>query len=158
MKNKHLPTTELLHCNEVEIHYTRPVFSSMRKISHSRDVVTIIREYHDRSFDVKEHAWLLTLSAFHQVLTISTISIGSVRSCPINIKEIIQIALLTHASNLVLVHNHPSGNITFSEADKAITKKLHEACVLFDINLLDHIVITTESYSSMVDNRLSPFT
>ena len=62
-------------------------------------------------------------------------------------KKIYKIALDNHSSSLILGHNHPSGNIKPSEADKASTDKLKNAGKLLDIAVLDHIIIGSEYYS-----------
>mgnify|MGYP000713530962 CR=1 FL=1 len=158
MKNEILPSTELLTCNEVEIHYKRPVFSSMKKITSSKDAIALMRKFHQTSFDVKEHFWLICLSSANHALNISTIGVGCTQSSPVDIKAILQTALLSHATAIIAVHNHPSGNLIFSHSDIQVTNKIIKACELFSLVLLDHIIITSESYCSMADSRISPFT
>jgi DNA repair protein RadC len=158
MKNKKELSTVLLSCNEVAIYYKRPIVSSMKLITHAKDAVDLIRKYHNFfSLDVKEYFWLISLSTGNRVLGVSTISIGTVNGTLVNIKEILQIALLTHATGIILVHNHPSGNLKFSESDIHITKRIYKCCDLFDIKLLDHIVITSESFVSMCNAGTTPF-
>jgi DNA repair protein RadC len=56
------------------------------------------------------------------------------------------------ATGIILIHNHPSGSLIPSNADKGITKKVKEACKMMDISLLDHLIITEEAYYSFTDN------
>jgi DNA repair protein RadC len=63
-------------------------------------------------------------------------------------------AILIKTSSLILVHNHPSGNLNPSEADKQISNKLREASKLVDISTLDSIIITREGYYSFADEGL----
>ena len=58
------------------------------------------------------------------------------------------------ASALIIAHNHPSGNLTPSESDMAITKKIKEAAKLFDMPLLDHLILTPSYYMSFVDEQI----
>ena len=62
-----------------------------------------------------------------------------------------QIALKMNASSIIISHNHPSGQLTPSDADKTITTKIREAGKLLDIALLDHVIITSEGYYSFAD-------
>ena len=71
----------------------------------------------------------------------------------VNIKEICQLALLGHAMQIIIAHNHPSGTLTPSQADRKLTDKLKNTLNLLDIELLDHLIITSESYISFVDNN-----
>jgi DNA repair protein RadC len=64
------------------------------------------------------------------------------------------IALNNASSSIILAHNHPSGNLKPSEGDKAITEKIRKACAFFDMNLLDHLIITDESYLSFKEEGL----
>ena len=71
-----------------------------------------------------------------------------------DVKIILQTALKVHASGIILSHNHPSGNLHPSEPDKQITSKIKEACKVLDLHLLDHIILTEESYYSFTDEGL----
>ena len=70
---------------------------------------------------------------------------GGIAECAVNIRDIIKYTILTGANNIILAHNHPSGNLEISKEDLNITKKLNSACDIFNINLLDHIVIDCNS-------------
>ncbi len=71
-----------------------------------------------------------------------------------DIKIIAKYAIETLADKVILVHNHPSGDCKPSEEDKKITKKLYEALNLFDIELLDHIIVSENNYFSFEENGL----
>jgi len=60
-------------------------------------------------------------------------------------------ALQASASSIIVAHNHPSGNLKPSENDRKMTDKINGACKLLDINLLDHIILTTDSYYSFAE-------
>ena len=64
------------------------------------------------------------------------------------------VALKTAASSMILVHNHPPGNLQPSKADKTITIKIVDAGKMLDIQILDHLIVTNESYYSFADERL----
>lgn len=150
MKTPLFPSTESLIPNEVEIHFKRPLFDSMYHITQAKEVVELIHEIHKhRSLDVKEYFWLICLTNANRVLSVSEISVGSLNCTTINIREIFQLALKTHALAIILVHNHPSGTTNFSASDLEITKKIKEGCKYLDFILLDHIILTSESIVSM---------
>lgn len=66
---------------------------------------------------------------------------GTVNSAVVPPREIVKHALLSGACGIILVHNHPSGGLQFSQADIHLTKRVKEACALVDVNLLDHVLI-----------------
>ena len=152
MKSTHV-STQLMSCNEVELHYKRPLFSSMRSITSSQDANEILRDYiHPYVLDVKEFFWTIFLSRANGVLGISTIGSGDISGVMVNVREILQLTLLTNASHLIVAHNHPSGKLVPSERDRKITKKLQQGLLLFDAKLLDHLILTSENFFSFADN------
>jgi DNA repair protein RadC len=81
---------------------------------------------------------------------------GTIDSCYIPVQEILKVALLSNASDIILFHNHPSGSKEPSSADISLTKKVIAACKLFDMNVLDHIIITSDGdeYSMKEHNTM----
>jgi DNA repair protein RadC len=154
MKTKTALSTELFLCHEVEIHYKRPLYDDMLFITKSKDANVFIRKaIPDTHLDVKEYFYVFYLTSSTRVLGLVQLSIGSIMGTVVNVREIFQTALLLNAVSLILVHNHPSGNLTPSEADKKITKKVQEICSLFNLILIDHLIITSESYYSFSDDE-----
>jgi len=74
---------------------------------------------------------------------------GSVCSCASNIRLLVQAALLCNAVKTILIHNHPSGGLTFSKCDYEVTKDVKAGLNLFDIILLDHILVSFDNHVSM---------
>jgi len=91
------------------------------------------------------------LNHAHKALGIYEISSGGIAGTVVDLRLIFSAALKANATSLMMIHNHPSGNLTASEADKQITQKVKEAGRLLDITLLDSLIITTESYYSFAD-------
>ena len=81
------------------------------------------------------------------------ISIGSATGTVINYREVVQIALLANSSAIIIAHNHPSGNLKPSEADFRVTKQLKSIVKVLDIELLDHLIITSEGFYSMTNEQ-----
>lgn len=152
MKNK---KAELPLPHEVRIEYVRPIFSEQIELKSSWAVNDTIRSFAGKTgLDHKEFFWVMLLTRANRLLGISHISTGSVSGTMVSISEIVQLAILTNASGIILVHNHPSGSLHFSKADILVTKKLKKILKYLEINLLDHMVITTESYCSMANEGL----
>jgi DNA repair protein RadC len=97
----------------------------------------------------KEHLRGLYLNAHYQLVHDETISIGTVDANIVHPREVFRPALAYAAAAVILVHNHPSGNAEPSDADLAVTKQLHEAGALLGIDLIDHIVVTADTYTSI---------
>jgi DNA repair protein RadC len=87
-------------------------------------------------------------------LGVHQISKGGFTGTVVDVRVIFQVALKTCSTSIVAIHNHPSGNLTPSDADHQITMKIKDAGKLLDIHLVDHLIITSESYRSMADEGL----
>ncbi len=97
----------------------------------------------------EEHVRVMLLDARNRVLGIPTVYVGSVHTTNVRISELLSDAIRVKAAAIVALHNHPSGDPTPSAADARMTKSLHDAAKLMDIDLLDHIVIGGGRYVSM---------
>lgn len=85
------------------------------------------------------------------------ITVGTIKSTPIDHRRIIKEALLCNATALMLFHNHPSGNPVPSSYDMNETNKLKKACDIFDISLLDHIILADTTYYSFAEETQNKF-
>jgi DNA repair protein RadC len=83
------------------------------------------------------------------VLCFEEVSVGNSIGTIIDIKGIVRTAILVGAEILVFIHNHPSGDPSPSQGDKDVTKRLVKACQIFDLEVLDHIVIGDGGFSSL---------
>lgn len=140
---------------EVSIIYKRPVFDSMPEIKCSQDAYSVFMRFIDPGIlDYKEHFWILLLNRANRVLGISEISKGDTTGVIVNTKEIFQLALKGNATGLILCHNHPSGKLKYSKGDLNITESIYKIGKLLSIQLLDHLIITSENYLSFADENL----
>lgn len=140
--------------SEVELTYKNNVpYNQRQKISNSQGAYEILTNlFPENTMDYREIFIVLYLNRANQVLGYSVISQGGTSNTTVDIKMIIQTALLANASCIMLAHNHPSGNVQPSSDDNKITKRIMEAAKLFDITVLDHLIITSENYYSFTDN------
>jgi DNA repair protein RadC len=137
---------------EIEVVYKRPAITSMDSIKGKEDIVEVFRKLiTEEKIDLKEFFMVALLSRNNHVLGVSIVSMGSTNGACVNIKEILQLAIKTNSSSVILGHNHPSGNLRPSESDISITRRIRDVCKLCDINLLDHIILTSEGSISFID-------
>ena len=101
-----------------------------------------------------EEFWVILLNRANEVMRKERISMGGVAGTVVDPKIIFKIALEPLASSIILVHNHPSGQLVASQEDKSITQKLKEAGKILDIPILDHIIFADKSYLSFADESL----
>lgn len=118
-------------------------------IGHSRDIYELFKP---KIGDIKhEEFWVLLLNRGLKVIGEKLISEGGVSGTLVDAKKVFKIAIDEGAVSIALAHNHPSGNITPSEEDIILTKKLTQAGDLLDINVIDHIIVTQNRYYSFAD-------
>lgn len=122
-------------------------------ISSSEDVIGIMRPLLK---ELKyEECWVIYLTNSNRVIERSRISQGGVQATVVDHRLIVKRALELLSTRIILVHNHPSGSATPSSADFDLTRRVKEATSLFDIQLLDHIVVSaTDSYSFKSNGNL----
>lgn len=122
------------------------------KVVTSSDVARIFRPL--LSDLPHEEFWFLMLNRNNLVIDKAMVSQGGLSGTIIDVRIILKTALEKLASSIVLCHNHPSGNLTPSEADKEITKKIKEAGKYMDIPVIDHLIIANDAYFSFADEGL----
>ena len=98
----------------------------------------------------------MLLNNANKIIGYTTISEGGLTSTIVDVRIILQTALVSNATSIILTHNHPSGNPRPSGHDDNLTKKIKSACELMDIRLLDHIIVTPYDcfYSYCNEGRL----
>lgn len=100
-----------------------------------------------------EEAWVLYLKAGNRTVALEMVARGTVSKIALDNRSILRQALLYDATAIVLLHNHPSGKPKPSREDVEFTDRLHSACKLMNIDLLDHIILSEESYFSFAEAR-----
>ena len=122
------------------------------KISGSKDAYDLVKS--DLLDISHEQFWILMLNRANRVIKKCMISQGGVAGTVADPKIIFKLALEELASGVILAHNHPSGNLTASQADIDLTKKLKDAGRLLDIQVLDHLIVAGQKYFSFADEGL----
>ena len=103
-----------------------------------------------------EEFWILMLNNNNKILRPYRVSEGGISQTVADPKRIYKAAIENNASHIILCHNHPSGNLQPSPADKFLTSKLIAAGKNLDINVIDHIIVTDSGYYSFADEGLIP--
>jgi DNA repair protein RadC len=115
------------------------------KITGSEQAYKVFRAMWDMELlDIQEQFCVLYLNRANRAIGFRRICIGTLSGTIVDIQLIISLALLCRASGIILAHNHPSANMTPSEADRAVTNKVIAAAKLFDLAVLDHLIIGPE--------------
>ena len=123
-------------------------------ITSANDVNKFARKFYHEDLGIYESFFIMLLDRKNHVTGWAKISQGGVAGTVVDLKIIMKYAIECLASNVIFVHNHPSGNLEASDADISITNKAKEALKLIDINLLDHVIITdktNESFKSIIN-------
>ena len=101
-----------------------------------------------------EEFWILYLNNSNKIIQKQQLSKGGITGTMVDVRLVLKKALEVGATHLILVHNHPSGSLVPSEADKQVTQKLSMASKSLDITVLDHVIITEKAYFSFSDENL----
>lgn len=144
-----------IHCvSEVKISYVPKVKAKDRpQIRKSIDIYKLLIDwvFDSGTIEYKEYFKIILLNSKNRVLGIHSVSEGGISKTVVDIRLIMQIVLLSHASKIVISHNHPSGELSPSKEDNQITESIKKACKIMDIDLLDHLIVSPNGYYSYSD-------
>ncbi len=141
---------------EIELIYKLKVKASERPmISTSKDAYEVLKQCWDENkIDLLEQFKILLLNRSNKVLAVYEVSSGGITGTIADPRLIFTAALKVNTVSIILAHNHPSGNLKPSRADEELTSKIKEAGKFLDIKVLDHIVLSSDSYFSFADEGL----
>ncbi len=124
------------------------------KINSSVDAAEFIRPYFDECMDNHEEFKIIHLNNGNRVVNVHHLSKGGITATLADVRLAVREALQISTQAVVLVHNHPSGGTVFSKGDIDISHKFKRAFEYFDIPVMDSLIITRETYTSMADEGL----
>jgi DNA repair protein RadC len=131
------------------LHYSR---NANLKVQSARDVFEYMK---GRIPDeTKEHLCILFLDAKNRIIRHEIVSVGTLTASLIHPREIFKAAIRESANSVILVHNHPSGDVQPSNADKQVTTILKQAGNLLQIDLLDHVIVGADDWFSFRDHSM----
>ncbi|GAA5091495.1 JAB domain-containing protein [Chryseobacterium ginsengisoli] len=140
--------------SEITVSY-KPVRNTNNQITSSFDAVKLVRKvWNEDTIEMQEEVKVILLNQSNLVLGVYSLSIGGMTACLVDVRLVLSVALKCLATGIILVHNHPSGNIKPSSSDLSIVQKLKECCKLLEIALLDNLIITKYNYTSFADDGL----
>lgn len=146
-------TTETL--SEIQVSYKPGLISSTTNITNSQNAYEIFKSlFPAETISLQEQFVVLYLNRANRIIGSYQLSKGGITGTIADVRLILSVALKTLATGLILAHNHPSGNLKPSEADKQITSKIRQAAKLLDIEVIDHIIISSEGYYSFMDDAI----
>ena len=121
------------------------------KISNSEISYNFIKQFYSDDIEIYESFFLLLLNQQNHTIGSAKISQGGITGTVVDVKIIAKYVVDSLATSVILAHNHPSGNLTPSQQDMSITKKVKEALSLFDTIVLDHLILTVDGFYSFAD-------
>ncbi len=125
---------------------------SNKKITSPKDIADIylplLRD------EVQEKFYIICLSSSNRIIKHELLFVGTLNASLVHPREIFKTALINNSANIILLHNHPSGNPEPSQEDVKITNKIVEAGRSLEIQVFDHLILAGNSYTSFVEKRL----
>jgi DNA repair protein RadC len=146
----HLKAVAILASFELGRRKTRSEALTKTQVRSSADVFTLMATYlSDLQY---EEFWVVYMNRANRIEKVEKISQGGVSGTVTDVRLIVKRGIELLASGMILCHNHPSGNTSPSDSDIRITQKTKEAAILFDIQVLDHIIVSGKDYYSFADS------
>lgn len=143
---------------EIKVRYNKSTSKKLPsdfKVSSSESVANLLRRMFTRGeIEFKEFFIALLLDTKLSPIGYYKQSVGGKNATVMDSDQLVAVALKANASAMIVCHNHPSGNLTASEADKVMTKKLNQALEGMNIRLLDHIIVTKKGHTSFADKGM----
>lgn len=111
-------------------------------------------QFYHEDINIYESCFMIMVNNAGKIIGWMKISQGGISETPVDARLVCKAALDTLATQVILVHNHPSGSTIPSKADKSLTNKIKNALELFSISLVDHIIVTEQKYFSFAEEGL----
>lgn len=144
--------SKILSCIELGKRANAFVLDKSSKISCARDIANIFIP--EMGSLESEHFKVVFLDSKNRIICSKTIFIGTLNESVVHPREIFKNAILENSANIILIHNHPSGDLTPSKEDLKTTRELVKCGEILGINVLDHIVIAENSFLSFLEEDL----
>ena len=150
-----LGETPEVNVPELAVSYTRSRQKDFGKITSPKDGADFIRNtFNEGEVELQEQFIVLYLNQANEIIGYYKHSKGAINATVADIRIILATALKSLAVSMVIAHNHPSGNLKPSRADEQLTAKIKESAAIMEVRLLDHVIVTRDSYYSFADEGL----
>ena len=137
---------------EISVSYSTNNADIIKLTNYKSTFDFILSQWNLDIIEFQEECKVILFNRANFVLGVYELSKGGISGTVVDIRIVLSVALKCNASGIVLVHNHPSGNLIPSEPDKLITRRLKDACDLMGFNLLDHYIISKYDFYSFKQN------
>ena len=127
------------------------------KVLNGGGLYKVMRSILEREEEIdqnREHFWVVGLDMANTILFIELVSMGSMKATVVEPMEVFSLAVTKRSARIVLVHNHPSGTLHPSDADKDITDRLIQVGLILNTPVYDHLIISLDNYFSFLDSGL----
>lgn len=139
---------QLIALGEIAKRINKPINKQNIKIKSSKDVANLLMN--ELRNEKREKVKIILLNSKNIVMKIKDISYGGTNFAMIETREILEEAIKNQAPKMILIHNHPSGDVTPSKADFSMTDRIYDAAKLVGVELLDHIIIGDNKFESIL--------
>lgn len=147
--------SDSMQINEINVSYHKKAFFNDAQVNSSKKASDVLRLIYDAdTIEFCESFYVLFLDTGCSVIGYYMLARGGSNYVPVDVKIIYALALKTVCNSIIISHNHPSGTLQPSSADINLTKQVVEAGKLLNIAVVDHIIITKDSYVSLADEGL----
>ena len=119
------------------------------KVTSEKDAEQVIRKFYGDDIEIFESCFILLLNQANLTIGYAKISQGGITGTVVDTRLVAKYAIESLATGVILAHNHPSGNLMSSQADRAITEKLKRGLAIFDITLIDSLILTKGGYAKV---------
>lgn len=126
----------------------------LEQVKSSSDAEKFLRSIWEDDIMYRERMYILLLNNANKVIGFNLVSIGGMTGTVVDTRIIFQCALLTHATSIILAHNHPSGTLFPSQLDLSLTKRLVSAGEILGIQVSDHLILTQSRFYSFAEHGL----
>lgn len=139
---------------EIKVSYKKERQPEYKGVNDAGKVVEVLRKVWNDDLEYRESFYVVAMNNNCDVLGVAELFRGGVSSTIVDVKMIFQLLLNCNATSFVVAHNHPSGGIRPSQSDVMLTKRIVECAKLFELVMMDHVILTAESYCSFAEEGM----
>ncbi len=152
------PTDEpiKIYKSKLNLFKLRKVKSSFQKTQVNNSTVAnmVVKQFFEDDIEIYESFFVLFMNRANDTLGYAKISQGGITSTTFDVRLVAKYCVESLATQVILAHNHPTGSLQASQADKNLTKKTVDVLKLLDIQVIDHLILTKDSYISFADDNI----
>lgn len=139
---------------EIQVSYSSNMTKNEKITDSEKAYSILLNSWSLDLIGLQEEFKVLLLNRANEIIGLFSMSKGGLTGTVVDVKLLFAVAIKCNASGIIIAHNHPSGNLKASEQDKKITKQIKEGAKIFDIQFLDHLIITKTGYLSFTNEGI----